>query len=88
MLPTPRASAPPAAALPDAYGQHGNRQPGHFPQVPRNGFRLAALLRIDTGVRAGGIEQGNDGPVELGRDLHHAQCLEVALRFRHPEIPV
>ena len=65
-----------------------HRQAGHFPQIARDGFGLAALFGVDSGVGAGGIEEGDDRPAELGRQLHGAQGLAVALRLRHAEIAV
>ena len=42
---------------------------------------------IDARVSARRIDQRDDGPVELGRNLHRAQRLAVSLRLRHPKVP-
>jgi glycerophosphoryl diester phosphodiesterase len=52
----------------------------------RDRFRLAALFGFNAGVRAGGIDQRDDGEAELGRHLHQALRLAVAFRLGHAEV--
>src|SRR5262249_27362136 len=60
----------------------------HFAQVERNRLGLAALFRVDSGVRARRIDEGQDWPFELFRDFHDAKRLAVTLGLWHSEIAV
>jgi hypothetical protein len=78
----------PAAAL--ARHVHDDRrgQAGHLAQVVGDGLRLATLLRVQAGIGARRVHEGDDRAAELGRELHDPERLAVALRLRHPEVPV
>ena len=52
----------------------------------RDGFGLAALLRVDAGIGAGGVDQRQHRNVEPVGHLHQPHGLAVALRPRHAEI--
>ena len=82
----PQGSA--AAAFPDDHGDDGYAEARHFAKVHGDGFGLATLFGVDTGVGSGGVEQGNDRAVELGREAHHAQRLPVSFGLGHTEITV
>src|SRR5713101_2334221 len=75
------------APFPGHRHDHRHRQPRHLAQVPRDRFALPALFRVDSRIRARRIDQRNNGPAELRRELHHAQCLPVAFRLRLAKIP-
>src|SRR5262249_17419194 len=75
-----------AAAFANADGNHGDRKTGHFAQVTRDGFGLAALFGIYARVCAGGIDQRDDGAFVLGGQFHGAEGLTVALGLGHAEI--
>ena len=47
---------------------------------------LAPLLGLQTGIGAGGIDEGENRAAELLRLLHEPQGLAVALRPRHAEV--
>ena len=79
---------PPAAALPHHVHDDGGGQARHLAQVVGDGFRLPALLGVRARVGSLRVHEGEDGTAELGRDLHHAQRLSVALRLGHPEVAV
>src|SRR4029077_14301949 len=64
-----------------------NWQPGHLPQIACDRFALAALFRVNAGIRALRIDKREDGAAELRRELHHPQRLAIAFRLRLPEIP-
>jgi hypothetical protein len=59
----------------------------HFPQVECDRFRDPALFRFDAGIRSRRVDERNDRPPELLRELHRAQRLAVPLGFRIAEIP-
>jgi hypothetical protein len=48
------------AALADDHGDDGHVQPRHLAQVPRDRLRLPALLRAETRVGAGRVDQRDD----------------------------
>ena len=55
---------------------------------PRDRAALSVLLRGDARIRAGRVDERHERePVALG-ELHRAHRLPVALRVRHPEVPV
>ena len=45
-----------------------------------------ALFRLDARIGAGRVHQGEDGQLELGRQLHGSQRLAVALGIRAAEV--
>ena len=49
-------------------------------------FRLAALLRADARIGAGGVDQRDHRNGEAIRHLHKSPGLAIALRARHAEI--
>ena len=65
----------------------GHGQPGHHLEVLGDRLGLAALLGADAGVRARGVDEGEDGAVEAGGQLHQPARLAVALGARHAEVP-
>src|SRR5579863_10070838 len=77
-----------AAAFADHSGQDRNAEARHLAQVDGDGFGLAALLGVDAGIRAGGVEEGDNGPVEFGGEAHDAKSLAVSLRLGHAEVAV
>src|SRR5712664_2524924 len=60
---------------------HRHRQPRHLAQVPRDRLALPAFFRVNSRIRARCIDQRNNGPAKLRRELHHAQRLPVTLWF-------
>src|SRR5713101_3902548 len=84
LSPTAIARARPALSV---YGDDdGHGQPRHLAEVAGDGLSLAALLGVNPRVGAGRIHEGEDGPAELGGELHHAQGLAVALGLGHAEV--
>jgi len=82
---TAKANAPPNAFA----GDHRDRrhaQPRHFENIARNGFGLPALLGAEAGIGAGKVNEADDGPRKLLRDLHAAQRLAIALGVGHAEV--
>src|SRR3546814_13962471 len=49
-------------------------------------FRLSALLRLNAGERARGVDERDDRQPEAGGELHQADRLAIAFGFRHAEI--
>ena len=68
------------------HAHHRAGEPRHLPQVARNGLRLPALLGVDARIGARRIQERDDRPPELGRQLHHPDRLAVTLRLGHSEI--
>ena len=66
----------------------GTSQPRHLAKIVGNGFGLPALFRMNAGVGAVGIDQCEDGAPEFFRNLHHPDCLAIALRMRRAKVPV
>src|SRR5512139_1923938 len=60
---------------------------GHLEQIPRDRFRLSSLLSLEAGEGSGGVQQGDDGPVEFRCQFHQAERLSVPLGVWHAEIP-
>jgi hypothetical protein len=52
----------------------------------RNRFGLAAFLRADAGIGAGGIDDRQHGDAESIRHLHQPDRLAIAFGARHAEI--
>src|SRR6185436_21175030 len=74
------------AALADHGDDDRHAQARHFEQVSADGLGLAALLGVDAGISAGGVDEGEYRQAELFGELHHAQRLAVALGLGHAEI--
>ena len=74
------------AALADDHGdqRHAERQAA----VGRagDGLGLAALLRADAGVGAGGVDQREHRQAESVGEVHQPHGLAIALRLRHAEV--
>src|SRR3546814_7658306 len=49
-------------------------------------FRLSALLRLNAGERARGVDERDDRQPEAVGELHQADRLAIAFGFRHAEI--
>ena len=75
-----------AAAFADDGADDGGAQARHLKDVAPDGFGLAALLGVDAGVGAGGVNEGEDGQGEFFCQPHEAQRLAVALGARHAEV--
>src|SRR5213080_210805 len=60
--------------------RHG--QPRHFAQIPGDRFALPAFFRIDPRVRALCVDEAENRPRELRRELHYAQGFAITLRLR------
>ncbi len=84
--PTAMASAPPEPPSPVMVTTMGTGQARHLAQISRDGFGLAALFRVDSRIRAGRVNEGEDRPAKLRGELHDAQRLAVALGLGLSEI--
>src|SRR6185369_12367900 len=73
-------------ALADHHADDGHFERGHLEQVAGNGLALATLLAADARIRAGSIDEGDDGQAETLGCLHEPQCLAIALRLWHAVI--
>ena len=80
-----RAAAPPLAGDGD---DDRHLQHGHLDQVAGDRLGLAALLGVEPGIGAGGVDEGEDRAAELLRQLHHPQRLAVPLGARLAEVAV
>ncbi|OPZ11974.1 MAG: hypothetical protein BWZ07_01633 [Alphaproteobacteria bacterium ADurb.BinA280] len=78
-----RASGP---AFTNHRADHRNAQFRHFQQIAGDGFGLAAFFRADAGIRAGGVDEGQQRQTEALGQLHDAQGFAVALRAWHAEV--
>ena len=58
----------------------------HLHQVLGDDRRLPALLGLDAGVSAGGVDEADDRQPELGREPHLQQGLAIALRVGAAEV--
>ena len=85
-MPTPERQRAAAAAFADADDDHGHGEARHLAEVAGDGFGLAALLGVDAGIGAGGVEEGDDRAAELAGDLHGAEGLAIALGLGHAEV--
>ena len=74
------------AALANHAGDDRHVEGGHRVDVVADGLGLAALLGVDAGIGARGIDEGDDGQAELLGELHEAQGLPVALGTGHAEV--
>ena len=77
------------AARATLAGDDGNcrhSKPRHLQNVARDGFRLAAFLGAQTGIRPRQIDEADDRPGKFLRNFHAAQRLAIALGMRHAEI--
>ena len=74
------------AALADDGGdqRHGELQRGL--DRARDGFRLAALLRLDAGIGARGVDEGQHRQAEALGEEHEPARLAIAFGPRHAEI--
>ena len=81
-----RATAPPEPPSPMTVAISGT--PRRRQRLGRAGdsLGLAALLRADAGIGAGGIDQGDDRQLEALGQVHQADRLAVAFRLRHAEV--
>ena len=59
----------------------------HLPEVDRDRFGHAALLRFDARVRGRRVDEHDDRPAEFLGEAHGAERLAVALRAGVAEIP-
>ena len=66
----------------------GTSQSRHLAQIVGDGLGLPALFRMDAGVGAVGIDQGEDRAAEFFRKLHHPDRFAIALRMRRAEVAV
>ena len=67
---------------------NGRFQASHFAEVQGDGFGLAALLGVDAGVSAHGVDKRDDRPAEFGGQLHQPECLAIAFGLRHAEVAI
>ena len=67
------------AALADHDADDRRAEPRHFQHRLGDDLGLAAFLGADAGIRAAGVDQANDGHVELGRQMHGSHRLAIAL---------
>src|SRR5690606_18730218 len=70
----------------DHRGDDGNAQPGHLAQVEGDGLADPTLLGSEAGIRARGVDEGDDGAAELLRLPHEPERLPVPLGVRHAEV--
>ena len=80
------ASAPPEPPSPTITATLGT--PSDRRHVGRAGDRLglAALLGVDAGKGAGGVDQRNDRQAEAVGEFHQPRRLAIAFGARHAEI--
>ena len=74
------------AAFPDHGGDDGNAQRRHFIEVAADRFGLTALFGADPGIGPRGVDESDDGEVELFGELHEAKGLAVDFGAGHAEI--
>lgn len=67
------------AAFTDDDGHDGDFQAGHLAKVDRDRFGLSAFFSTESGVGAGGVDEGDDRQTELLRFAHLGECFAVAL---------
>ena len=77
---------PAGATLAHHGGQHRCAQARHHAKVVGDGLRLAALLGVDAGVGAGGVDKGQHRHAEALGHLHQSTRLAVTLGTRHSEV--
>ena len=75
------------ATLTDHRGDDGNPQAEHLAQIHGNGLTLPLLLRQQTGISPGRIDEGQNRQTKAVGMLHQAQSFAVATRSSHAEIP-
>ena len=85
-IPDPNTKRAAAAALAGDDHHRMGREQEHLFDVACNGFADAVLFAGDGRVRAGSIDQADDGPAELFRKPHQPQRFAVAFRFGHAEV--
>ena len=73
-------------AFADDGGDDGHFEQRHFAQIDGDGLGDVAFLRADAGIRAGRVNQRDDGQAEFVRQPHQAQRLAVAFGMRGAEI--
>src|SRR5439155_2032137 len=74
------------SAFPDDHRDERNPEPQTAIGRARYRLRLSAFLRIDAGIGAGGIDEGENRDPEAVGGLHETHRLAVAFRTRHAEI--
>ena len=79
-----------AAAAPFPAHRHDDRrvEDGHLPEIVGDGLGDAPLLRLDARVGRRRVDDDDDRPAELLRELHRPDRLPVPFRLRVAEVPV
>ena len=73
-------------AFADDGGDDGNFEQRHFAQIDGDGLGDVAFLRGNAGIRAGRVNERDDGQAEFIREPHQAQRLAIAFGMRGAEI--
>ena len=74
------------AAFADNGGEDGGLECGGFPEAHADGAGLSAFFGADSGVGAGGIDEGEDGHLEFFGEFHNSECFAVAFGPGHSEV--